>query len=1232
MAVCVLNFLQNYSTKPSEVKHALDTVLAFASTKVVDLTDSFINGLQNITVENFKKFSENNNKYMKRLMEINLMQRQNIISNIGIDAHQNGIADTIIPTAQKPSYVEGNNYLDFVKNIQAKELIGENSTRSNSWSINGEPRNLYPDELDAFSRGQGTENIWSWKKNSEDGYTSTSESSFDVWNVDCDQNSILAKTKRLFKEKKINTIIARFGTGADYVSPVKYNGQVATQYGESRGRNLLTKEAESWKNTGIGKGYNINGYKNPYCRVWTHHYKYDSLYKTMRPFSESNKEDGRGGLKKTMKLKDVNSWKNGFQDGYKMNNPHIEFDDNGNEKVFNKEEEKHKNRKVWGWRSSHNKAYEKSVMSDGLINFAPMYGKSGENKIHTRDCMFSIENLAWKDFSPYDFETALSWEQRGPNGGRIMWFPPYGLTFNETTQAQWQSHQFIGRGEDVYTYTNTVRSGNLSFLMVVDHPSIIDYVFGIHNQESQIALSDNDVHRYFAGCDINTLKDSAKPTPLTDEYRKSIVYDVANEVYESKGGEPPQIEAPKNIDPITITCYFPTNYSGHYDSKEWDGLTNNDRNCYAWAYMLIGCYSNFFWDEENKCLNSDIYIQNSPPSGRGYKMGEKWGDITDGDNASGYVCRYYKTKNGKIIQDCSYRRYYRIDTQLTTGKIDNTNKDTINQTNSAKNKKSFDDGHSTKWNLEGYYKKDDANNYSFFDFCWAMLNVHYKDKYTDFINKLNDIYETRINSHSKNLVEVFEKIKNGEITIDKIEIDGCSDESNKRQPDAKNQNLAQFRGEFFKELIKPVYKEDSKITIKTHASTTDYGKDKAPNRVSIMKIYFTNSEKQLNADPFNANNKTQGSNDTEESTIISKSYISDYNITYNAVGKLPEGTTFQGRKYAFTLYQSSAKRPNIKNNKNEDVPYYKGRYFNFKEDDKVNNNGYLWININEGVDGKEGKYEMRLYHKSFLENGDGGYEIMDRSEEKNTLRYDQEYYFFKKLETKDNITFKKLVQKLQYFDPAFHSMTPEGFNGRLTFLNQCMRQGDTLVAIENKPNSTQTKDDDAKKSQMSTANNLAFGRPPFCVLRIGDFYNQMIIIESLNINYDFDGGIKWDLNSEGIGVQPLLAQVNLGIKFIGGGDISGPIRRLQNAMSFNYYANTTFYDNRADRMAYEIDERTGKQSLKKDTSYMHNVNRNDGDIINITNDIQNRVVKHNLSMNNLPNGENNNIIPKNSNA
>ena len=120
----------------------------------------------------------------------------------------------------------------------------------------------------------------------------------------------------------------------------------------------------------------------------------------------------------------------------------------------------------------------------------------------------------------------------------------------------------------------------------------------------------------------------------------------------------------------------------------------------------------------------------------------------------------------------------------------------------------------------------------------------------------------------------------------------------------------------------------------------------------------------------------------------------------------------------------------------------------------------------------------------------------------------------------------------------------------MSFLHQCTRQGQTLNSSDNKG--------------LKSAGNLSFGRPPICVLRIGDFFNTKIVITSITINYDNGGGIQWDLNQEGIGIQPMMAKISLNFNFLGGSDISGPISRLQNAVSFNYYANQSIYDNRSD--------------------------------------------------------------------
>lgn len=156
--------------------------------------------------------------------------------------------------------------------------------------------------------------------------------------------------------------------------------------------------------------------------------------------------------------------------------------------------------------------------------------------------------------------------------------------------------------------------------------------------------------------------------------------------------------------------------------------------------------------------------------------------------------------------------------------------------------------------------------------------------------------------------------------------------------------------------------------------------------------------------------------------------------------------------------------------------------------------------------------------------------------------------YFEKVKEDDPFVYSQFQDKIKNFHPAFHSITPEGFNSRLTFLQQCTRQG------PNKSNGP---------------SNLAFGRPPVCILRIGDFYHTKIIIDNLTIDYE---PLVWDLNPEGIGVQPMIANVTISFAFIGGSSLKGPINRLQNAVSFNFFANAEIYDPRAVRIAEKKDK------------------------------------------------------------
>lgn len=176
-----------------------------------------------------------------------------------------------------------------------------------------------------------------------------------------------------------------------------------------------------------------------------------------------------------------------------------------------------------------------------------------------------------------------------------------------------------------------------------------------------------------------------------------------------------------------------------------------------------------------------------------------------------------------------------------------------------------------------------------------------------------------------------------------------------------------------------------------------------------------------------------------------------------------------------------------------------------------------------------------------------------------TDKFYNESNYFDKLEKDDPFIFDEFRKKIKYFQPAFHSTTPEGLNSRLTFLLQCTRQGPTM---ENK-----------------NANNLAFGRPPVCILRIGDFYNTKIMMDSVTFDYE---PLVWDLNPEGVGVQPMIANVTISFKILGGATLMGPINKLQNALSFNYFANTQVYDTRADfiskdKAIWNVKDKNGKE-------------------------------------------------------
>lgn len=167
-----------------------------------------------------------------------------------------------------------------------------------------------------------------------------------------------------------------------------------------------------------------------------------------------------------------------------------------------------------------------------------------------------------------------------------------------------------------------------------------------------------------------------------------------------------------------------------------------------------------------------------------------------------------------------------------------------------------------------------------------------------------------------------------------------------------------------------------------------------------------------------------------------------------------------------------------------------------------------------------------------------------RITEENNKKLDNNSYIFSTRETSGIDT--KLLNGFDaisnnYYVPVFHSQTPEDFHRRLVFLQQCMRQGGAQYK--------------SSPDGVKSIKNSVFGRQPVCIIRIADFMFTKVIIENLNIDYS---ETSWDMNPEGFGLQPMIAKVTLQVKIIGGQSLQGPINALQNAISYNYYANSTF--------------------------------------------------------------------------
>lgn len=817
--------------------------------------------------------------------------------------------------------------------------------------------------------------------------------SYDVSVTDT-KKDIIAYTNERFLLKKYDTLIGRFHSDR-YESETEARAKrditstAISQWGMSRGRNLLRKNKGENNATTDGEGYT-----NPYCRVWTFHHQYSKV----------------SDLIKTTDFK-----------GY-------------------------------GVRDDNN-----------LVRVAP------SNEEDIKRCMFSIENLAWKYESPTG--------GGGPNGGKIMWFPPYNLKFDESTNVNWSSTSFIGRGENIYSYVNTERSGTLSFTLLIDHPSLINKYAGSIGGEGIGDVDDTESNeqtllRFFAGCE----RLMPNPTPQEEDEKPKLP------------PRPKPLDMPKtSYEKLYFYVYFPNNYSGEDDSatglvKPMYYLINGISTQKRVQSMINGKETDIdFGTTTEKYTNSEGEIIGgyemrpngglSPNHKDGMELIKDKGIVTNADNFDEVALRVagIKSTTTKYFYD------YRVDKR--------TLKEVLKET-------SFYDTNSFQLNSVGY-----MNAAKYHSEMNQYINEGKLFSFADVFYALDDNGKKMIepNAFDPSKVAILKKLFS-EFTPKEVTVEGSASSHGMKD---SNNTLAKQRYLSVRAWLK-TYSQFKNATF-IHGSDIVQ-----PNKMSHKDI----GEEQAKAWRF-----------AKVTVTLEKEEIVDFSENVNQIDDVD--TYLESNKSIMHTSQKDTEERKIKSSSVSP---------NSKVQHKSLANAIEDLNRMATAEADEANA-----------NGDvGGFSTYDSGE----------YEYFKMLSETDSFLHSKIVDKIQYFDPAFHSMTPEGFNSRLNFLNQCTRQGSTMSASDGK---------------YGTANNLAFGAPPICVLRIGDFYNTRILIDNVNISYDVGEGVQWDMNDAGIGVMPMMANVNISFKFIGGSDLSGPVRQLQNAVSFNYYANTSRYNKNAKR-------------------------------------------------------------------
>jgi hypothetical protein len=698
--------------------------------------------------------------------------------------------------------------------------------------------------------------------------------------------------------------------------------------------------------------------------------------------------------------------------------------------------------------------FSNSVLDNTFnLNIAPLKNPGSTNIIknneqglggYAKKYMFSIENLAWRTSSRPGFTyDELPVCEKGPNGGRVMWFPPYELTFSDSSTASWNPQTFLGRPEPIYTYKETSRGGTLSWKIIVDHPSILNTIVNKHlktNKEKMNSIIDS----FFAGCtkyDIYQLALKYNTIPTKDLYTYQQILNNPQLTAEEIGNI-------KRAIPVDQTAQSVGNGQN-------PGSGNNNTST---------TQSTTAKDFENKFNDLAFYFHNDRPN--------------PNSNSTTSTESFDTTFN-------QYQNTFFPSYQSKADSIFNPN--------------------------SSYCK----NN---IDYCSKNIKV------TEFWNSviLNN-YNT-ITDENNGLVESIFKLVSEEGARVNIDLIGSAS-----APASVNYNI--------------------NLSARRNDSVRQYLLNAKNKKLDPFKDKITINGKNLGESP--------GSASSTEQIVIPKSILgngSQVNCSQNIIDGSTGKVTSNSQTYSVDAM--ACRRVKIKVSV---TPSESG-------------GGAAITNVNQNaVNGTPNTIDETVQVKKPEPTVRIGKNLKEGIGKKILRQLLSECDYFEVIEKEVPMLYDSIKEKIKYFNPAFHSMTPEGLNSRLTFLNQCVRPGETIPIIDADGN-----------PKYNDARNTSFGTPPVLVLRIGDFFHTKIIPENISFSYD---PLLFDMNPEGIGVQPMIVKVSLNFKIIGGMGLAKPVEQLQNALSFNYYANTEIYDERSvwtDDSFKKIDADLEKQILQNE--------------------------------------------------